>query len=730
MKKFLICIIVIICILFAADYVFYHSDFYVDIHPEKEPDCLSKTDEEFIYVKDGNEFSPMEVKGVDIGSGLPGKWSTDFSLDKGTCLRWFGEIREMGANTVRIYTIQSEGFYDAFYEYNSAHRSDPLYLLQGVWVDEYAQFSHLDGWSDEFYKTFSSDAKRAVDVIHGHRKISEAESVNAAGGSFDKDISEWVLGYIIGVEWEPDVTSYTDEKYRDDEKHNSFSGRYLKTGKDCTPFEAMLACVGDGMISYESGKYKTQRILAFSNWPTTDPFDYPEEIKDEMQKTASIDVDHILKTDEFKAGQFASYHVYPYYPCYIDYMDEWKIYGIEDKNNYLEEDGLHTYRAYLKGLVNHHKMPVVISEFGVPSSRGMASRDRDTGRNQGNLSEYEQGECLVDCYEDIKAAGCAGACLFSWQDEWFKRTWNTVHSVNQRRNPFWSDYQTNEQYFGVLSFDPGEEKTICFNDGKIDEWKEEDKIINENGYSLSVKYDERYMYFMVEGNGNLKNEALYIPIDITGKSGSRFCEGEKLSFTRPVDFLIKINGENDSRLLVQERYNAARSTYSSNMMGFNTYLSENIPEKDSPVFNKIYLPLQEPSGLVTGKDNSLMAQYETGKLLRGNGNPESGDYNSISDYEFSENGSAVEIRIPWQLLNFSDPSQMEVHDDYYEYGGITYMKIEKLYVGVGSDTANSSEGKGEVISLEAKKMKGWGTEPASHERLKKSYYALQEVWRT
>ena len=57
-------------------------------------------------------------------------------------------------------------------------------------------------------------------------------------------------------------------------------------------------------------------------------------------------------------------------------------------------------------LTAHHSMPVVISEFGVSTGRGMAQRDYNTGRNQGNMSEKEQGEALVECYNDIMDTGC------------------------------------------------------------------------------------------------------------------------------------------------------------------------------------------------------------------------------------------------------------------------------------------------------------------------------------
>ena len=80
----------------------------------------------------------------------------------------------------------------------------------------------------------------------------------------------------------------------------------------------------------------------------------------------------------------------------------------------MDEDGrLNTYRAYLTALTNHHTTPVVISEFGVSTGRGLAQKDANTGRNQGHMSETEQGEAIAECYEDIVAAGCAGCCVFS-----------------------------------------------------------------------------------------------------------------------------------------------------------------------------------------------------------------------------------------------------------------------------------------------------------------------------
>ena len=594
-------------------------------------------------------------------------------------------------------------------------------MLHGVWVNDYVLNSHRDAFSEDFYDTFLENSKIMVDVIHGNRKLNLGRVASAGHGTYKKDISDWVIGYILGVEWDDSTVAYTDDLYKGKEGYSSYKGKYMYTSEEATPFETMLTQVGDKVIEYETERYGEQKMLAFSNWPTTDPFEYPEIIKNFFMKCARVNVEHIKTTDKFLPGQFASYHVYPYYPYYLSFAEDWSVFGLESKDAFLDEHGrINAYRAYLKMLNNHHTMPVVISEFGVSTGRGMAQVDKDTGRNQGNTSEQAQGQALIDCWNDIKITGCNGGCVFTWQDEWFKRTWNTMHAVNLTRTAYWSDYQTNEQYFGLLSFDPGEEQSICYVDGDIGEWTQEDKI-KSGTQELSVKYDEKFMYFLVKKDGlDFENEILYIPLDITPKSGSNYCENFGVKFDRDADFVIVINGKDNSRIMVQERYNALRSTYSKDIYNFDTYLTKNIPDKNSPKFVNIELILRTAIALTPETKETVAESYETGKLLYGNANPDSADFNSLAD--FCSNGDYIEIKLPWQLMNFADPSKMLVHDDYYEDNfGIEYISIDSMYAGVGIGEKR--------ISLDEIKLKGWDNKVTYHERLKKSYYIMQKLWK-
>lgn len=709
MKKYLILVFTCIICYVLYDYIiYYNGDFYIP--HEGEVESFSKAEGGNLWVDKGNGYEIFDLRGVNLGLGKPGKFATEYSISKEEYLRWFQQIQAMGANVIRNYTLAHEEFYEAFYEYN-VNNDNPLYLIHGVWVDDYMLNSHRSAFDDEFYKDFSNSCKEVVDVIHGRFKKSGLH--HSGSQKYNKDISSWVYGYIIGVEWEGDIVAFTNET---GPQLPQYKGEYMYT-ENARNFEIFLSMIGDEMISYETKKYGTQRTLAFANWPTTDPFEYPERVLIELGKYAQVDVDNIKSTEVFLSKQYASYHIYPYYPEYLKFVDE----TIE--NTYLE---------YLKMINEHHNIPVVVSEFGVPSSRGMAvhEKNKSLGRNQGGLSEQEQGEAIISMYEDIKASGSAGGIVFIWQDEWFKRTWNNMEGVDLEQGAFWSNYQTNEQYFGLLSFDPGKEQSICYVDGDKSDWKKEDIVFDEEEYKMSMKYDEKFIYFLVEKDGfNINTDKLYIPMDTTSKTGAQVISNPyELNTDKGTDFVISINGQEDSRILVQDRYDFIEIMYGSSN-GILDY--GNPPEKDSPNFIPIRLALQEMDYFNDGipirlaefdpsnsKHTSQIKTYETGKLTYGNANPKSEDFNSLAD--FCGGDGFVEIKLPWQLLNFSDPSEMKIHDDYYERYGVEYIKINQMNVGVGDGT--------QLIEMEPFKLKKLGRNPKYHERLKESYYMLKDYW--
>ena len=750
MKKFIITMSVLVVLTAAGLYAYYGLGVYMDLHPNVPVTTFMSTNEDTIYMLRDGEYQPFEIRGVDMGVGIPGEWATDFAIDKETYLRWFQYIQELGANTVRVYTILHDDFYNAFYEYNTAREEageEPLWLLHGVWVDDYSHNSHKDMYDEGLLPEMIQDCKTIIDILHGRKFLLGRDGDGS--GFYSHDVSRWVLGYILGVEWETSLVTYTNQN---NPRRTSYQGTYMATTQDATPFEAALAQLGDEVIRYESTRYKQQRLVAFSNWPTTDPFVYSLVTATYRYKTATINVEHIQPTEAFLSGYFASYHIYPYFPDYLESeleADAWAeaeletVLGVNQaealkhrlsllnapsvhdyitESDYYDNKGrLNTYYAYLKAINNFHNIPVVISEYGITTGRGRAQIDENTGRSQGHVTEQEQGQYLIECYEDIMNAGSAGSCLFSWQDEWFKRTWNTLYAIDLDNTPYWSDYQTNEQCFGLLTFDPGDEESVCYVDGDVSEWGEEDVLLETEQGSLSMKYDEKFLYFYVEGAGfDPASDTLYLPIDTNPKLGSTYCENYNLAFSCPCDFVIRIDGDDNSELVVQERYEVLKSTYWEVYYVGDPYL--NPPEADSPVFVEIDLPMKLMDLVPSLNSSEPVGEvYETGNLRCGNGNPESEDFDSLTDFCFTENG--VEIRLPWQLLNFANPSEMMIHDDYYENYGVEYIHIDEMYVGMAAGDATEYR-----IPMAAFPLEGWGKTVTYHERLKESYYILQEYW--
>lgn len=75
----------------------------------------------------------------------------------------------------------------------------------------------------------------------------------------------------------------------------------------------------------------------------------------------------------------------------------------------------------------------------------------------------------------------------------------------------------------------------------------------------------------------------------------------------------------------------------------------------------------------------------TGRLVHGNGNPQSPEYNSLADICFGD--GLVEIRLPWLMLNFSDPSAVQIHDDYHDIAACDPMRS----LSFGSESGKMAE---------------------------------------
>ena len=189
MKKFIIIAVAIVLLFVFGDFLYWRMGWYLDIAPDAQVLAESRIENGMIQRKNSEGvYEDFEIRGVNLGASMPGSWSIDFATDQETYLRWFSEIEALGANTVRVYTVMSDVFYNAFYEFNQTAET-PLYLIQGVSIHDDVMSSRHDIFSETFYDSFYDHCKIAVDVIHGVKKISEKQIPGMGHGTYTKDVS-------------------------------------------------------------------------------------------------------------------------------------------------------------------------------------------------------------------------------------------------------------------------------------------------------------------------------------------------------------------------------------------------------------------------------------------------------------------------------------------------------------------------------------------------------------
>ena len=680
-----------------------------------------------LAVYDGTGWRAQFWNGVNLGASEPGYGPGAIPQTREDYLRWFPQMKEMNVDVLRVYTILDPEFYEALEDFNSK-QEEPLWLIQGIWSPEEELVGEdeegRDAYTPEITEIFENEIIDAVGVVHGAADIPDRRG--HAGGRYRADVSEYMLGWIVGTEWYPLAVEKTDEANAGMEP---YVGEYFRATEDATPFESWGARMLD-LLAKEEMTYGWQHPAALSNWPTTDPLSHPDEAN-EQEDLVSVDPMHIEPTNAWKAGYFASYHIYPAYPDFLRYSREYQNYRTGDS----ERD---PYAGYLDELRAHHEgTPLVVAEYGTSAARGMAHRG-PLGRNQGMHTETAQGEINADLLNAIRNEGYDGAILFAWQDEWFKFAWNTgALEIPSTRRPMWLNRLTNEQNYGVIAVEPGESvEEVIHLDGETEDWEDHEKgvigrlseMFSEgpagitkkpyDDFTLSVTHDEAYLYLLLEkreGTWSLQEDPLNVGFGTLPGGATAADSIPGVGFPGSIQFLLRLTGADDSRLLVNSAYDPHTWLYGYDL----EYMPDPTIEPDprAGVFLPWMLALNRPLDLPQTGREIPFEQYEAGEMEPGITDPSSPKFDSLADW-YAE-GDVLEVRLPWAFLGFTDPSQLKVWDYPYEANGIEAVKSDSIRIYPSSSAGRVSP---LVYSWEP-----WN-EPEFHERKKESYSTMKEAF--
>ena len=704
MKRF---VAIALCLLFLAIggyWLIYQSGIYLPGRDTAAEPAFRTAEGYFVKGEDASDTALL-LRAVEISSAYPGYQFSDYALSQADYERYLTLAADMGATAVMVDHRMDDDFYKAFAAYNEKAQ-EPLYLIQGISVADSLTEAAGSAYGTGLFESLIREGKLLVDVIHGKRDVFSA----GIGGSgfYRDDISAWVVGMLLTAQVSADTVAYTDHSVL---YQNRYEGSYFSTGSEASAYEAGLAGVLDALMQYESEKYHTQRPLGICLDAATDMLDYADLYARQLQKYASVDTEHLTGGDKNSAGCFTAYRLSSMTADFAAHLTEEQQTAFAPILSQLQTEGPGC--GYPELLAAYHSMPV-IGLYGASSSRGVTEIEKEP------LTEQAQGEALVAMSRELARCGFAGEVITSFQDSWTLRSWNTSFAKNLTNGYLWHDLQTATQSMGLLGYKPGRE-AVAILDGKSDEWTPDRLILENESYKLYAVSDAEGLYLYIEGAA--ADKPLYLPVDISPSLGSFRAELEgtaPISFDGAAEFLLILDGADNSRLLVQERYDAMRECFLYETTGEDPF--SEIPAADSPSFVPVYMVLENDL-LVDVLDVNYRAlqrlgRYETGRLTAGSADPNSPQYTSLCDLCFSETGA--ELRLPWLLLNVADPANGLVHSDYYLHYGVEWEAVRQIRIGVGDGAS--------PIPLGLFSLKGW-KKLEVREYLKDSYDVMAAYWK-
>lgn len=590
--------------------------------------------------------------------------------------------------------------------------------------------------------------KNALDAVYGNTNLPERPGY--AHGIYEYDVSSYMVACVFAREWE--TFSVEDFNRRNERKKTDYHGELLYID-NATPFEAWVTEMCDFLQGYELLTYKTSHPLSVINWPTLDPLVHPSEADKKQElllqglKVESIEGYFTLQEDaetlditkikaKKGAGFFAVYHTYPYYP---DFM------------NYDYPESVNPYLDYLKELKKYHgDQPVLIAEFGVPSSREITHWQRN-GWHHGGHRESEQGEIDGLLMQSIYEAKMAGGILFGWFDEWFKKNWMFAqYYIPPERKPFWFNMQDAEENYGLVAAYPNyPEKKVSLS-GEKEDWKQatvlyekEDNAVPvtfNDGYDSSrsfarllAQHDEGFLYIRVETKGPIDFLPAHYMIGLdTGYSGvGEFLLPFNTNVMSPVGlkFLIHLAGRDKSRVLVCQNYDKY----------INMRKGEIKPGKS---LQGAWVIMQNrTNNRRFSKDGKRVYRshiYSMSNLIFGSLGKNNPWYDSRADFYYTAN--TVELRIPWALMNITDPSSKTVlwsdkNNETKKTDGIKIIacsyKPEEGYLFAKSTGLKSNITDCFPVNLNTENVKMYSWDdwdiPLYHMYMKDSYYKYKEA---
>lgn len=644
-----------------------------------------KVGKENFAVWDGTKYRDVFIRAMDMGASQPGSGPNDLNATYEDYACWLAFLRVAGFNAIRLYSVHFPVFYQALADHNNAHPDSPLYLFQGVYLpepkDELEEAPDLRVHAE----IFDEMLRQATDVIHGKGVVPDGR--RGAFGTYTVDVSDWTIGWLVGREV---LTKEAIGTKLAHPKDRQYEGKRLRL-LNATPTEFFMAQRLDGLVDYETTTYGLSRPFAWSNWLELDPLDHPTD----RHRNTRQKVD-FAKLDPFNApaGHFVSYHIYPYYP---DFLNDDPGYA-----TFSDELGRNSYLGLLTDLRKHHDgQAFFVAEFGVPSSWASAHTS-SSGMHHGGLSEEQQGIFGARMMRNIASVGAAGFAYFQLTDGWWKRIWITnPRTFPAERLRYWHDLTNAQQSYGLIAFAPD-----------APDWDAAPVASGGRVRSFKAAYDAEFVRLDLVTDPPVQDgEQFVVGLDTYADDRGETVLPNAVRTKRRNEFALVVTPPAEAEVKVMSSYDLRSMT--------------KIPRPDVPYRSTVSDTgaWNAMSWIIFGEHTaSTWSAFRT--ELRTDVSPRVADelfpLGKLRARRSSEtpssldavvfDGGHVTVRIPWTLLNFVEAPRHVVMDDDPSTSEVETALTDGIAYSVSiGDSLVETERLGWPI---------WRRAPATHERLK------------
>lgn len=309
----------------------------------------------------------------------------------------------------------------------------------------------------------------------------------------------------------------------------------------------------------------------------------------------------IAVNEESKDKFFVAYSAFPSDKIMLDNK---KLFDA-----YKDSTGAFPYGGYINSIFKSStKYPIFIDKFGLSTNTNAFEKENSIN----GLTEYEQGTGIIRMIEAIESQESLGGLVSDLNDNWSQSSLEFDPYVIPKSNkPLWQNALDPYQNKGVIAVEPYLTDEIGMSLQDFGRMTQLISTANESYLHLTVLMRDEIDY---------DNEKLMIGIDTYQRNSGEYLydPGFFATSLSGLEYLIKFDSNRSASLYVIPQYNRNKQKYSS-------------VESNKGIYD--FICALKYGTFETSNSNFYMA------------------------------GTNIHIRIPWSLLNFTDPSKKMVIED-------------------------------------------------------------------